>query len=247
MLVKYIGTSTSATTDVEVEAAGNIVFRVAGSADAAVNTVAAGSLCGATPGTLDLSTPAATCNSLGEVVDVINASGTWIAVIVDGLRTDLTDNTLTVRSVTAGVTARGVPLYFDSTVAIHAGRALLPQGCQIDIGCFTAGRNKLLENPFGGKMIDLRWVAGYNTWNTTSNFYIYSVKPSNKASGSEVVTTLWQEATGATGTNKQLTQFQYFGLLGRPHEKVIVRMVVTATMSAAFLQAYGVEKPVLGP
>jgi hypothetical protein len=106
-------------------------------------------------------------------------------------------------------------------------------------------QGNLLENPSGGKQIDLRWVAGFNTWNTTSNFYIYSVKASNKKTGgSETATTLWTEATGATGTNKQLTQFQYFGLLGRPHEKVIVRMVVTATMSAPSLQVYGVEKSV---
>ena len=94
MLVKYVGTSTSATTDVAVAAGGDMTFRIAGAADTAVNTVAQGSLCGATPGTLDLSTPAGTCDTLGEVVDVINASGDWIAVLVDGLRSDLTDLSL---------------------------------------------------------------------------------------------------------------------------------------------------------
>jgi hypothetical protein len=246
MLVKYVGTAApSATTDVEVEAGGNMVFRVAGAADALVNTAAAGALCGATPGTLDLSTPAATCNSLGEVVDVINASGDWIAVLVDGMRDDLSDNTLTVMAVAAGAKKNGVAIYSDEGVALHPGLALLPSGCQTNINCFVTPQGKLIENPSGGKLIDLRWVAGYNTWNTTSNFYIYSVKVANrKGGGTETATTLWQEATGATGTNKQLTQFQYFGLLGRPHEKVIVRMVVTATMSAPVLQAYGVERSV---
>ena len=243
ILVKYVGTATAAT--VEVEAAGNLVFTAAGGADTAMNTVAAGSLCGATPGTLDLSTPAATCNSLGEVVDVINASGTWVAVLVDGMRTDLSDNTLYTLGATSGKVVKGVALYSDETVALHPGMALLPGGCQTDIRCFMTPQGNLIENPSAGKLIDLRWVAGYNTWNTTSNFYIYNVKSSNKKTGgSEVATTLWQEATGATGTNKQLTQFQYFGLLGRPHEKLIVRMVVTATMSAPALQAYGVERSV---
>ena len=246
MLVKYVGTAApSATTDVAVAGGGDMTFRIAGVADAAMNTVAAGSLCGATPGTLDLSTPDATCNSLGEVVDVINASGTWIAVLVDGMRTDLTDNTLTTFGVTAGAVVKGVAIYSDEAVAIHPGLALLPAGCQTDIRCFVTPAGKIIENPTAGAQTDLRWVAGYNTWNTTSNFFIYSVKSANrKGGGTETVTTLWQEATGATGTNKQLTQFQYFGLLGRPHEKVIVRMVVTSTMSAPFLQAYGVNRSV---
>lgn len=240
MLIKYVGTSTSATTDVAVAAGGDMTFRIAGSADTAVNTVAAGSLCGATPGTLDLSTPASTCDTLGEVVDVINASGDWIAVLVDGMRADLSDNTLQTLSVTTGVTSKGVAIYFDSTVALHAGFALLPSGCQTDIRCFTAGGNKLLENPFGGTQTYLKYLQGLSTYNTTSNFVVYSVKVSNKLSGSSgVVTTLYTKPAGATGTSAIPIALTDAPIVGRPHEKVIVRIVDTSTASAFTINASG--------
>lgn len=238
-LVKYVGTATSAT--VAVAAGGDMTFEVSAAASTSINSAA---ICGVTAGTVDLSTPAVTCDTLGEVVDMINATSDWRAVLVDGLRSDSSDNTLYTLVTAQATLKNGLAIYEDATVSLHPGRALLPEGCQTNINCFMTPQGKLIENPSAGKLIDLRWVAGYNTWNTTSNFYIYSVKSSNKAKGSETVTTLWTEATGATGTNKQLTQFQYFGLLGRPHEKVVVRMVVTATMSAPALQAYGVEKAV---
>ena len=244
MLVKYVGTSTSATTDVEVEAAGNMVFRVAGSADAAVNTVALGSPCGATPGTLDLSTPAATCNSLGEVVDVINASGTWIAVLVDGLRTDLSDNTLTVRAVTAGVTASGVPLYFDSTVSLHATVALLPTGCETNIRCFATPANKILENPIGGTYTSLRNLEGQSAFATTSTWQVFSVKSSNKPSGSETVTTLMTAATGATGVASNPVALTAPAVIGRPHEKIVVRILNTGASSAFRINVNGERRSV---
>lgn len=244
MLVKYVGTSVSATTDVEVETAGNIKFRVAGAADGAVNTVAAGSLCGATPGTLDLSTPDATCNSLGEVVDVINASGTWIAVLVDGVRTDLSDNTLTVRAVTAGVAAAGVALYFDSTVSLHASVALLPTGCETNIRCFATPSNKLLENPIGGTYSAVRYLEGQSAFATTSTWQVFSVKSSNKASGSETVTTLMTAATGATGVATNPIALTAGPVIGRPHEKIIVRILNTGASSAFRITTNGERRSV---
>jgi hypothetical protein len=241
MLVKYIGTSTSATTDVEVNAGGDLIFRVAGSADSAVNTVAAGSLCGATPGTLDLSTPASTCNSMGEVVDVINASGTWIAALVDSVRTDLTDNILYTRSATAGVTARGVPLYIDSTVALYAGGALLPTGCSTDISCFITPQNRLRENPVGGTRTTLTFFEGLSTYNTTSLMKVYSVKSSNKASGAETVTEIYSTPAAATGTNLVAIALTGNPVAGIPNEKVIVRIVDTSTSSAFAIHAAGTQ------
>ena len=244
MLVKYIGTSTSATTDVAVAAGGDMTFRVAGAADPAVNTVAAGSLCGATPGTLDLSTPAATCNSLGEVVDVINASGTWIAVLVDGLRTDLSDNTLTTLSVTTGVAAKGVALYFDSPVSLHASVALLPTGCETDIRCFATPSNKLLENPVGGTYTELRYLEGQSAFATTSIWQVFSVKSSNKGSGAETVTTLMTAATGATGVATNPIALTASPVIGRGHEKIVVRILNSAASSAYRITTNGERKSV---
>jgi len=235
MLLKYVGTANSAT--VAVAAGGDMTFEVSAVADTTVNTT----------GSIDLSTPAGTVDTYGELVDIINASANWTAVLVDVLRSDSTDNTLAEQATIQGTKAEGVPLYFDSAVAAsyHAGRALLPTGMQTDIRPWISRKSgRPLENPFAGKQIDVRWVEGSSTFATTGTFNIYSVKPSNKKPGSaETVTTLWSEATGASAANKQLTQFQYFGVLGRINEKVIVRITDTGASSTFVLHAYGQELP----
>jgi hypothetical protein len=233
LLVRYVGTAAgSATTDVEVTAGGDINFRVAGSADTTVDT----------DGTIDCSTPPAGSDTMGEVVDLINASANWRAVLVGALRSDGTDNVLTTRSVTAAAKAEGVPLYFDSAVSLTASIPMIPENCKTDIRCFlTPGPGyKLLENPSFGQQTEVRWVEGYSTFATTGTFNIYSVKSKNQSgTGAETVTTIWSEATGATGTNKQLTQLQNVALRGRPNEKVIVRITDTGASSAFNLHAYG--------
>lgn len=244
MLIKYVGTAApSATTDVAVAAGGDMTFRVAGVASTTINSGLVA--CGNTAGTLDLSTPAATCDTFGEMVDVINATSDWRAVLVSALRTDSTDNTITTFAVTAAAKAEGVPLYFDSAVSLTTSIAMIPDNCKTDIRCFMSPQGLLKENPNGGTQTDVRWIEGYSTFATTGTFNIYSVKESNKAgTGASVISTLHSEATGATGTNKQLTQFQNYPLIGKPHEKVIVRITNTGASSAYNLHAYGFRKAV---
>lgn len=238
MLIKYVGSAApSATTDVAVAAGGDMTFRVAGVASTTVNSAA---VCGAVVGTLDLSTPAGTCDTLGEVVDVINATSDWRAVLVGGLRTDSSDNTITTFAVASAMRAEGLPLYFDSAVSLTTSIPLIPDNCKTDIRCFMSPQGLLKENPNGGTQTEARWIEGYATYATTGTFNIYSVKESNKAgTGASVITTLHTEATGASGTNAQLTQFQNYPLLGKPHEKVIVRITTTGASSAFNLHAYG--------
>jgi hypothetical protein len=246
MLIKYVGTTAgSATTDVAVAAGGDMSFRVAGVASTTVNTAAGGAVCGAVVGTLDLSTPAGTCDTLGEVVDVINSSSDWRAVLVSGLRSDSSDNTLTTFAVSAAQRAEGIPVYFDSGVSLTTSIAMIPESCKTDIRCFMTPSGQLLSNPHAAQTTELRWLAGFSTYATTGTFQIFSVKVLNKAGvSSEVVTTMWSEAAGASGTNKALTQFQYFGLLAKPGEKMICRILNTGASSAYFMQAYGVQKPI---
>lgn len=241
MLIKYIGTAApSATTDVAVAAGGDMTFRVAGVASTTVNSAA---VCGAVVGTLDLSTPAATCDTFGEVVDVINATSDWRAVLVGALRSDSSDNTITTFAVASAMRAEGLPLYFDSAVSLTTSIAMIPDNCRTDIRCFMSPQGKLKENPSGGTQTEVRWIEGFATYATTGTFNIYSVKESNKAgTGASTITTLYTEATGASGTNEQLTQFQNSPLLGKPHEKVIVRITTTGASSAFNLHAYGFRK-----
>jgi len=240
-LVKYVGTTAgSATTDLACDAAtGDLAFRVAGVASTTVNSAA---LCGATVGTIDVSD--ADCNTWGEVADTINATADWRVVLVGALRSDSTDNTTTTFAVTAAQKVEGIALYFDSAVSLTTSIALIPENCKTDIRCFMTPNGQLLENPYAGRQADVRWIEGLSTYATTGTFNVYSVKPRNKAVGSESVSTIYSEATGASTVLKQLTQFQYNGLRGRPHEKVIVRITDTGASSTFFLRAYGIQKPI---
>jgi hypothetical protein len=237
MIVKYIGTGSSATVAVDAST-GDIEFKVA-TVDDSANIDTATVCAGGTAASLDVND--AQCDTFGEVVDLINASTHWRAVLVGALRTDSLNNTLTTIGATQATRIDGLTLYFDSAVSVTATVPLIPEVCKTDIRCYMTPAGKLFENPYAGKETQVRWVEGYSTWNTTSNFVIYSVKPVQKSAGSETVTTLWSEPAGATGTNKQLTAFQYLGLKGRPHEKVLVRIVDTSTGTTFILHAYGVQ------
>ena len=240
MLVKYIGTSNTATIAVDA-ATGDIAFVAAGAADTA-NIDTASVCAGGVADSLDTSDTQ--CDTFGEILDLINASTHWRAVLVGALRTDTTNNTITTFGATQATSSKGLALYFDSAVSLTTSVPLIPEDCKTNIGCYMSPQGKLRENPYGGTQTDVRWVEGYSTFATTGTFNIYSVKPSQKAAGTESVLTLHSEVTGASGTNAQLTQFQYYGLLGRPHEKVIVRITDTGASSAFNLHAYGFVRSV---
>jgi hypothetical protein len=240
MLIKYIGTGSAATVEID-GATGDIELEVA---DVADNTnVDQASVCaGGTAASLDVSD--AQCDTFGEVVDLINASTHWRAVLVSALRSDSTNNTMTVLAESQATRTDGLTLYIDSAVADWAGNALVPQGCLTNIRCYMTPQGKLLENPFGGKRVSLRFFQGLSTFDSASLFKVYSVKVSNKAAGSETVTTVFQSATGASTVNAVAQALVNAALPGRPHEKMIVRIESTAATSAFSIQALGEESGV---
>jgi hypothetical protein len=247
LLVKYYpGVSTNTSATVAVVQGTSLTFQVASAAYTGFECPVSGALGGVIDETNG------SCDTLGEIADVINATaesfstGFFRAVIVDGLRTDSADDLLADGG-TQVTRADGLPIYFDTSANFAVGetRALLPTGCRDDIACFVTPAGKLIENPFAGQQTRVQWVEGYSTYGSgTSGLRIYSVKPSQKASGAETVTTLWAEAMGATATNKQFTQFQYVPALGRPNEKVIVRVVNSEAQASVVLLAAGVQSPV---
>lgn len=92
--LKYLGASSDGAT-VAIAAGGDMAFTTNGTtADSAVSS----------DGTIDLSTPAAGENTIGEVCDVINASGTWACVLVDVRPSVATDNTLSTLAETSTTT-----------------------------------------------------------------------------------------------------------------------------------------------
>jgi len=235
-LVRYVGSGTSAT--LQVAQGGDLTFLVAAAAYTGFECPVSGALGGI------IDTTNGSCDTVEEVIDTINGNCTgcssdFRAVAIDALGTDSADDFLTAGA-TQVTRTDGYPVYFDTSAnfAVGEGRALIP--CRDDISCFLGGPPNyyLLENPFAGTQTIVNWVQGYSTYGSgTSNFYIYSVKPSNGTDTSETITTLWAEAAGATTVVKQLSQFQYVPLLGKPHEKVIVRITNSAAQTTVNLLA----------
>lgn len=236
MLIRYIGPGNTAT-----------IAQTQGTSIVAVSTgYVADFICpsGGTAGTLDLTNGG--CDTMGEIVDACNASTYFRCALVDALRSDSSAYLLTAGA-TQVTRSDGLPIYFDTSAnfTVGEGRALLPGDCRTNIRCFVTPSGKLNENPYAGQQTFVRWVEGYSTYGSgTSALNVYSVKASNKTSGSETVTRLWNEAMGNTATNKQFSQFQYQPLQGRPNEKVIVRITNSAAQASVRLLVDGVQKPI---
>lgn len=230
MLVRYVGSASSAT--VAVSAGGDITFQVSAAAYTGFECPVSGAL----GGIIDVSDAA--CDTLGEVVDIINASGSdFRAVLIDGLRSDSSNDTLLTFSATQVTRRDGYPLYLDTDVALFDSRALVPN--RTDISGYLGGppNHYLLQNPYSWGPTArpyLRWYEAKSTYGSgTSLAYVYSVKAVNKAAGSETVTTLWgPEAGGATTATKQFSYWQTNNLPGRPYEKLMVRLVNSAAMAS---------------
>ena len=90
----------------------NIVFTTDGTtADTTVNTT----------GTIDCSSPGAGSDTIGEVVDLINAGGKWEAKLLNGLRSWTLASVsalVTIAEKDADYTTNGVTLYIDASVSI---------------------------------------------------------------------------------------------------------------------------------
>ena len=237
MLIKYIGTGSAATIEVDA-GTGDIEFEIADVSD--VLNVDPSAVCaGGVANSIDVSDTQ--CDTFGEVVDLINASTHWRAVLVSALRSDSTNNTLQTLAESQATRTDGLTLYMDSAVSDWAGNALVPIGCLTNIRCYMTPQGKLLENPFGGKRVDLRFFQGYSTYDTSSLFKVYSVKVSNKAAGAETVTTLLSAGTGLSTANAVAQALVNAPIPGRPHEKLIVRIESTAATSTFSIGALGEE------
>lgn len=246
LLVKYYpGTSNNSSATVANVQGTSVTFQVGGAAYTGFECPVVGAL----GGIIDITN--GSCDTVGEILDVINgtaenfSTGFFRAVAVDSMRSDAAADFLADAGSQA-TRADGLPIYFDTSAnfAVGEGRALIPGNCRTDIRCWATPAGKLLENPFAGTQTKVSWVEGFSTYGAgTSALNIYSVKQSQRGSGAESVTTLWNEVMGASATNKQFTQFQYVPVLGRPDEKVIVRITNSAAQASVRLLAAGTRSP----
>lgn len=243
IIVRYVG-STAGKPTVEVAAGGDMTFKIAGSAD---TTTGSPSL----NGIFDLSTPAAAVDTYGELVNLINTTGSnWRAVLVGKLASDSTDNTLFTLSATDAAGPKGVALYADDTVATTGTTfastvAILPPGVSTDISFWLPQRVGAVinTNPFSGFQPFLQIASEKITSSgTVGLFRVIAVTRTYDSRGqvSDVTRDVWS-VTGAATTVRSTTDvgFVYGGIAGAPGEFFLVRQETGTDLTAENVSGVG--------
>lgn len=113
MKIRYLGGTATGT--VEVESGGDMLFVHGAGADTTIKI-------GSTNGTIDVSNAAG--NTVKEVVDHINASPNWEAVMVDSLPTDVSTDTFLVLSAASADSDDGLDINSDSSVPLYISKSV---------------------------------------------------------------------------------------------------------------------------
>jgi hypothetical protein len=263
LVIKYFPTQTAGsagvTATVAVEADGNLTFTVAGAAYAGFECPFAGAL----GGVLDVSN--AECNTVGEVVQIINstpitfATGYFRAAMVASLATDIVSTQAWLADAADTEVNRrdlGEIIYWDRS---ELDDDELPFWDESKGASFFIGQRDIAKNPFSGINTQInfgRFIA--TNGGTVGDFIIYAVKR-NYLSGkgcnaaadcgqySEVVRTV---AVLPAATNTEVLTTTYFGAgtengIFAKDEQVFMRMDSDQTSSAGFLvwSGYTYVKP----
>ncbi len=230
-IIKYVGT-TAGKPDVAVAAGGDMTLRIAGVAD---STTGSPSL----NGVFDLSTPAAAVDTMGELVNLVNTTGSnWRMVLVGCLASDFTDNAIDTLSVIDAAGPGGVVLFRDAVVAsatstFSAQVALYPEDKATDIRFHlsgspvgaTTGSTKVAANPLNNYVTYVQNVREKITsTGTIGLFEILGVRRTYDSLGkvNETVRTIWSE-TGAATTVEKAKDFNSGPIVSARGEVIVVR------------------------
>lgn len=246
LYIKYFGPGGSSTTTVAVEADGNLTFVVNGAAYTGFECPVSGAL----GGVIDVSDTA--CNTLGEVVDVINATsptfatGYFRAEIAGGLRSDSSDNVFLADAADTEVTRpEGEIVYWGS--ADTDDLVLTLENESKGLGGRVDG-NRLTPNPFKGSENVLVYASEQITnAGTITNFEVHCTVENYRdgaTPGSEVDTILYTEAAAATTAIGTIDEFKDNGGLVCQEGKLWVRVLASgADTSATSAFLYGYRRP----
>jgi hypothetical protein len=218
LLIKCVGPDCTGTCTVAA-ATGVFSFVIAGAND---TTVDASGVCGAN--TYQLDATDADCDTVGEFVDMLNASTNWRVVAIDAMRTDYLYSTsvkVVDKGATSAITAGGLAFYWDTSAMLHSSRALIPFAAR-KIEFYLSGTN-LNPDPFKGYQMGLRYATSTaSTCTAAGTFPVYQIRMTNSGTnGSEVVDTLFNPA--ASGTSAVTYDWSNTPIVADPNRKVLVR------------------------
>lgn len=214
-LIKCTGPGCTGTCTVAA-ATSVLSFVAAGAND---TTVDASGVCGAN--TYQLDATDADCDTVGELIDMINASANWSAVPLDSVRTDTVNAKLLDKSATSAITAGGLAFYWDTSAILHSTRALVPFAARkIE---FYLNNSVLKPDPFKGYQFRLRYTTSTASTCTAAGTYSFvQVKATNSGTaGAEVADTLFSAA--ASGTSAVTYDWSNTPIVSDADRKVVVR------------------------
>lgn len=245
--VRYVGSATGAAT---VAVAGNnaIAFVANGAADTTIGT------CGGTAGTLDLTNAA--CDTMIEVVNLVNQSAGWIAVLDESLGTDTSNGKLNNLSATDAKSPAGVAILGLTSANLFMTAALHPvnnDGSASDLRDFVPGvvrpNSPIAGHPFADRDTVLLYASENIT--TTDNaanlfkvFCVVGAYSGTKKIYAENVNELYREAAAATTTTGKIDEFLNAG--GVPPcqgGKLLVRVNGNTTLTAPTIILTGYQRP----
>lgn len=237
ILIRYVGTSPAGGT-VTVASNGDITLKTGPVGSSTADLTTECPVSGALGGVIDVSDTA--CDTLGEVVDAINASANWRAVIQDGLRSDSSNDTLATLSEASASVTKGKALAGDSAVSLQVTLALVPVRNDITFYLSNGTSFNIGQNPFSDSqpllLYETQTLTG--TGADTKQFH-FSVPNNQRCSltatavvcaASEVVTS-FSTPGGGTTVNGVLdfTRFPQFGPYG---SRLLIRGAFATTLTA---------------
>jgi hypothetical protein len=226
LVVRYKGSEASATVEVAATT-GDITFKHGAlGAEAVDDTIDSGlGAEGTAPGVADVSDAAA--DTMGELVDLINASANWEAYLVDCLRSDDSKTlllTLSAAQANKGLVPSGVRLYKDSSQNDNYDISLAIMNRQFPNG-FTKTENKICR-VFG--------AVETNTFGSGTSYYkVYEINPITKTE-----TLVFQRSTAATTVQGTLSSAD-IDITSDEGNYLLVRMVSSAAAATGFLTVLG--------
>jgi hypothetical protein len=256
---RYIGTSPCAAVAVDATT-GDLTFTSGTCGAEAATTTFECPISLPNGGIIDVSNAA--CNTIGKVLDIVNASTDWRCQPYAALRADSSNDTLNALAATQATGANGVALFFDTSVFLSTTAVVAPPH-RAGYKYLAPGTSPTFyRKPWATTQAKLYGAAATSTYASgTSNLFVYSVDRTQAASGAETVTTLWGPTAGGATTVAKVfgtcdtpatgcdTAWGPFGLSALPGQQLLVRLTNSAAQASVTLAVsgefglFGMERP----
>lgn len=239
LLVKYIGSSASGT--VTVAADGNITFKH-GAVGAEANDTSVG---GAADSGATIDVSETTEDTLGEVVDLINGSANWCAVIVDGLRDDTATDALLLMSASQAKIEGGLQLLADTDTRLVTRRLIAPDMMRKSIEPYLVQNDRLAltskapNYPFEGTRAEVSMLSGKSTYGSGTSTWEIHEEGFDPTTRAFVTNTIHSGAGGSTGAEDVELDGKQAPITSQRNFRLVAGLTNSAAMASLSVRGMG--------